>query len=259
MKLIKDLPFLDYIKRTDHFSNHMFKYLDECPQALRDALDNPEEEEKQDYLFGELFDIAVQDLDQFTKLAERNEKVMDKIVKTNGKFKVGYRAYDKILAMVERTLNHPGVSKILARGDWQVSIFTELNGVKVKSRPDFLPSHVPIIPDFKTTKVTEPTPRALRNESAKYKYYRQGAFYLAQQPERIVFTLIWVPKSLTPRPVVEEIALDDPTLAFGKWEYEKHLHTYQECVRTNVWPGHWKVRKHEIPRCLMVESGYLTE
>lgn len=255
MKLIKDLPFSDYIAEAGHFSNHYFQYLDECPAALQYALEVEKNPPTPDMIEGSCFDIAIQDLAVFKELVIRDEKrklIAEENDNTGG-YTLGYERYDRILVMVDNTWNHPKISQILASGDFQVSVFTELNGVKVKSRPDFLPDHLPIIPDFKTTKAS-PTPRNLRYESTKYKYYRQGAFYLDQQPDRQAFVLIWIPKVAPYLPVVEE--MDEDTINFGRWKYQQGLATYKQCLETGIWPGHWEIRRHEIPKCVMQEEGY---
>ena len=256
MEIVKSLPFSEYIKRKDHLSNHQLVHLDDCPATFQYFLTAPLDPPTADQIEGSCFDIAVFNLDLFKQVVIRDGS-RKTIAETKDKgYLLGWERYDRLIVMAENTLNHPQISKILATGNFQVSVFTELGEVKVKSRPDFLPDHLPIIVDFKTTRVT-PSPRNLRNESARYKYYRQAAFYLDQQPDRKAFVLVWVPKTAPYLPVVEEVVAD--TLQFGRWEYKKLLELYKDCTKTGIWAGHWQVRRHQIPKCVMLEAGYVEE
>jgi len=251
MEVVKGLPFEDYLARKDYLSNHQLGHLDDCPAAFQYFLTEAPEPPSNDMLEGSCFDIAVQSMDLFHDKVKRdaNRKTIAEV--DNGNYLLGWERYDRLLIMAENLHTHPKIKKLLARGDFQVSVFTELHGVKVKSRPDFMPSEIPVIMDFKTTRVN-PTARNLRNESAKYRYYRQGSFYLDQQPDRKAFLLVWAPKAKPFLPVIEEFT--EETLEFGRQEYEKLLALYLRCQQTGEWPGHWEIRPHNLPRCILTEG-----
>jgi hypothetical protein len=251
MKLIKDLPFDDYLAKKEYLSNHQLGHLEDCPAAFQYYLVQPPEPPSADMIEGSCFDLAMKSADLFHEKVTRDDKRKTIAEQDNGNYLLGWERYDRLLIMAENVKSHPVIARILSKGTYQASVFTELHGVQVKSRPDFLPDHLPVIVDFKTTR-ENPTSRNLAYASAKYKYYRQGAFYLDQQPDRKAFLLVWAPKVKPYLPVVEE--LTEETLAFGRQKYQELLEVYLRCTETGIWPGHWQIRKHELPQCILREG-----
>jgi len=252
VKIVYDLPFPKYIKKKHHISNHQLNHLDECPAAFQYFLTAPADPPSPDQIEGSCFDIAMQDLDLFKQIVIRDEKRKTIAQEdANGGYILGYERYDRLLIMAENVRNHPEIKLLLRKGKFQASVFTKLEGVKVKCRPDFLPDDLPIIIDFKTTRV-KPTPRNIRTEVTRWRYFQQASFYLDQLPDRKAFVFIFAPKTPPYLPTIDEP--DEDTLAYGRAEYIRLLELYKRCMETGIWPGHWHVRPLSLPKCILQEE-----
>jgi hypothetical protein len=252
MKIIDNLPFPDYLKEKEFLSNHQLGYLDECPAAFQYYLHAESEPSSTDQIEGSCFDLIMEDMDLFLDLVTRDEKrkTVGYEDLSNG-YTLGWERYDRVLTMAKNVREHPDCKVLLRKGKFQASVFTELEDVKVKSRPDFLPDNIPIILDFKTTRV-KPTERNIAYEVAKWKYYRQASFYLDQQLDKKTFVFLFASKVPPYLPAIYEP--DAETLEHGRREYRRLLELYKRCVETGEWPGHHGIRPLSLPKCILTEG-----
>ena len=249
LEVIKNLPFEEYISNKDRISNHQLSQLAKTPATFHAHLTAPPVESSADQKEGSCFDLLMEAPDLFHEFVKRDDKRKTIAEEDNGNYLLGYERYDRLLIMAKNTREHPRLKNVLKDGDFQVSVFTTLEGVKVKSRPDFLPRNRPWIFDFKTTRV-HPTPRAIRNEVTKFRYWQQAPFYLDQLPDREVFAFIFASKD-PPDYLVTVDEAKPALLEHGRAEYRRLLELYKQCKETGIWPGYWDVRPLTLPKCVL--------
>jgi exodeoxyribonuclease VIII len=142
-------------------------------------------------------------------------------------------------AMAYSISQHPVAEELLdpGAGNPEVSFFSELSGVNVKCRPDWL-RHDGIVVDLKTT--DNAGPNAFAKSCAKWRYHVQSAFYsdvLANEEFDVkAFVFIAVEKSAPFAVGVYE--LDIESLEAGREAYQRNLDTYKRCLESGHWPAY---------------------
>lgn len=142
--------------------------------------------------------------------------------------------YELIIGMRDSALAHPVIGKLLtSKGESEVSIFFELNGIKCKCRPDRIvdPSVTGqhIIIDVKTSADVDKFAYSVRD----YRYDVQDAFYsdgyekLTGHKPRFLFAVIGKNKDVGQHPC-RLFELDEESRDMGRATYLKNLDTYSE-------------------------------
>lgn len=143
-----------------------------------------------------------------------------------------------ILAMKQVIYGHPLGHKILSSGISEVSAFDSFDGVRVKARIDFVPSHpdfADALVDIKTT--ADASAVAFAKTAAQMRYHVQAAWYLRFFPgERRRFIFIAVEKVAPWECAVYEI--DQPAIDLGNAEIDRQLELFKSCQEFNSWPGY---------------------
>lgn len=180
--------------------------------------------------------IAMPECDRRTKVGkEFYEKFMienaDKIVMSND-------LYHQAFGMIGSVTAHPTAAAILKKNHNELSFFGEIDGVKVRCRPDILRDGR-LLADLKTT--DDASFRAFQRSVGNFKYHRQAAFYcdvITQITGETydTFTIIAVEKS--PPYAVQVFVLDEASIEKGREEYRRGLAVYRECLLTNKWPSY---------------------
>lgn len=128
------------------------------------------------------------------------------------------------------------VAKLLFDGGVaEVSAFSKLNDVNVRSRPDYLNGSVII--DLKST---DDASKSFEYSVKKYRYFVQHPFYFD------VLNSIGIDISKFLFVAVEKIEpygvgifeLDRDYVDYGRRVYQKNLDTYKACLESGVWPGY---------------------
>jgi exodeoxyribonuclease VIII len=138
-------------------------------------------------------------------------------------------------AMAESVWAHPMARQLLNDGQAETSLFSELDGVAVKCRPDWWTSGA--IMDLKTTERARPD--LFAKSVAAYRYHVQAAFYsdiAATVDERPRFLFVAVEKA--PPFAVAVVELDDDAMAAGRAVYRRDLANYAACLALNHWPAY---------------------
>ncbi|UZR29038.1 PD-(D/E)XK nuclease-like domain-containing protein [Methylococcus mesophilus] len=144
-----------------------------------------------------------------------------------------------VTGVMESVQLHPTASELLRGGEGmsEVSCFTELEGLNVKCRPDWL-RRDGIVVDLKTTE--DASPRGFARSVANYRYQVQAAYYLdclaatGLSPHTFVF--IAVEKSDPHAVGIYE--LDAEALELGRELYRRDLALLKHCLATDEWPGY---------------------
>jgi exodeoxyribonuclease VIII len=131
---------------------------------------------------------------------------------------------------------HDIASILLDCGHAEISIFSELDGVPCRCRPDYWNNRVII--DVKSTE--DASDNVFPYSIQKYHYYRQAAFYIdvcASAGIEIENFLFLAVEKKEPYGI-GIFELDADSLDYGRQEYKKCLALYKHCVEANNWPGY---------------------
>ncbi len=124
-------------------------------------------------------------------------------------------------------------------GKFEVSVFTEIDGIGVRVRPDILIAfdEAAIVVDVKTTK--SPDIEGFRREIANYNYHEQAALYAdaVQQETGVddVMSAFMVIGNSYPFPAAIYQA-STAMINVGRDGYKRNLKRYKECLDKNEWP-----------------------
>lgn len=158
-----------------------------------------------------------------------------------GKNVINKKQWAEIQAMTEAFAEHPFASAAFMSGRSEPSLFWQdrETGVWLRCRPDFLPSALRHIPDYKTAASAKP--EDFKRSIYNYGYHMQAALYLdgienvtGTKPQSFYFV---VQEKEAPYIVtcqaVEQIAVD-----WGRIQNRKAIHLFAECLEKNEWPGY---------------------
>ena len=143
------------------------------------------------------------------------------ICKASGKICLDADTYDMVIAMRDSVLAHPTARDLLTGdGISESSIFGELEGVRVKCRPDRLIREHNILVDVKKTASIHD----FRKSAIKFRYRVQHAFYsdiyeqLTGVKPRFVFVVVGEKREIGRHPV-RVWELDEVDVEAGRREY----------------------------------------
>jgi exodeoxyribonuclease VIII len=143
--------------------------------------------------------------------------------------------YEAVEGMSQSVLSHETASKLLEKGDPEVSIFTDIEGIPAKARLDWYRNG--IILDLKTTQAADPD--SFSKSCANFGYALQCALYLdlcaAIGLEAHTFIFIVVESSAPFLCTAYE--LDDLSIEWGRDHYKSALNKFRECMALDDWPG----------------------
>jgi exodeoxyribonuclease VIII len=143
--------------------------------------------------------------------------------------------FEAVQGMSQSVLNHETASKLLAAGDPEVSVFTDIEGIPAKARLDWYRNG--IILDLKTT--TAADPESFSKSCANFSYAIQASFYMdvcaAAGIEAHTFIFVCVESTAPFSVAIYE--LDDISLDWGRDHYRSSLNKYRECMALNEFPG----------------------
>ena len=150
--------------------------------------------------------------------------------KTSGKICLDADTYDMVIAMRDSVLAHPTARDLLTGdGISESSIFGELDGVRVKCRPDRLIRERNILVDVKKVDDIDHIARSVQ----KFRYYVQAAFYsdiyeqwTGNKP-RFIFVAVGQRRSIGRHPV-RVFELEQAWVDAGRQEYKDDLERVRE-------------------------------
>lgn len=179
---------------------------------------------------------------QYLKMPEFNLRTNDgreearyhqSMAESQGKIILSPDDYAKVIAMRDSVLCHPTARDLLTlSGESEVSIFGEINGMRVKCRPDRIPEmhHFgPIVADLKKTVDIDKFLYSVRD----YRYHVQAAFYsdiykqLTGEAPRFVFVVVGETRSIGRHPV-KVLELPPDVVDIGRSEYLADLEMARE-------------------------------
>lgn len=164
--------------------------------------------------------------------------------------------YDRVLMMRDVLLQNQDFHRIITEGTPELSIFAEIDGVKVKVRIDRITADREII-DYKTTQSAEPE-----------KFGRlafDNGYYLKMALQHDVFSIAYgAPKAVTllaqekEEPfLAEAFELTEEQLLLGRMMYRTALQIYKACRDANKWPSYSRgQRRIKLPTPGYIRARY---
>lgn len=143
--------------------------------------------------------------------------------------------YELVEGMSQSVLKHETASKLLEKGDPEVTIFTDIEGIPAKARLDWYRNG--IILDLKTTVAADPD--SFSKSCANFGYSLQCAWYLdccdaaGLEAHSMIFITV---ENSAPYPVAI-YEFDDVSIEYGRDHYRAALNKYRECIALDDWPG----------------------
>lgn len=146
--------------------------------------------------------------------------------------------YDKVMRMRQTLINNPVINDIIERGHPEISIYSEINGVPVKVRLDYVSKDACII-DYKTTQSAQP--EEFGRLASNLGYYMKMAlqhdvFQIAYGRPPTAVKLLAQEKE--PPFLGKLFTLTPWQLALGREQYQAALSLYARCKETDIWPGY---------------------
>lgn len=135
-------------------------------------------------------------------------------------------------------LTHPTAGKLFTKGIAEESYFSELEGVTVKCRPDYIFPHLGICVDLKTT--IDASEKEFKKSCANFKYHIQHAFYrdVLASIGIIIENFIFVAVEKSPPYGVGVYELDEDAFSLGREQYQKALEIYKQAKEKEAWEGY---------------------
>ena len=126
---------------------------------------------------------------------------------------------------VTEAFNKTSLTKLLTQGKAEQSFFGEIEGVKVKARPDFIIPDQSVIIDFKTTSTLGGgSADGFAKMAANFAYYIQASLYLEITKYKQFYFIVLE----TAEPyMVGCYKLDSEALEFGKSEIRRAIEIYK--------------------------------
>lgn len=233
----------------------MKKIINECPARFwwENRRLNPQAEEKRTkaldigraahlwLLQGEQFSNEIAVMPPDLDLRSNAGKAFAAQAEGEGKSVIRAHEFEAIKAMREAAMRSKLVREELSNGEAERSLFwqDEETGVWLRCRPDWLPTALQFIPDFKTTEDAHPD--EFRRAVNKYGYHIQAAHTLAgieavtgHRPEGFRFVV----QEKKPPYLVSVCALDDEALMVGAAYARRAIRIFSDCLSRDRWPGY---------------------
>lgn len=175
------------------------------------------------------------DVDRRTK--EGKALYAEYVAANEGKTLVSAADHETYKLMQSQVWVDDTARKLLEKGDAEVSVFWEQDGLQCKARFDFI-SALGVAVDLKTTQSSKP--ESFAYDAYKYGYHRQVAWYMrgakAVGLELANMFLIAVEKT-APFPV-SIFDLDAESYEVANMELDKLFGIYAKCKAENYWPAY---------------------
>lgn len=155
-----------------------------------------------------------------------------------GKTIMAASEYDACVRVRRSVEFHPAADILLARGESELSMFWDDDGVLCKCRPDFWNAEGWIV-DVKTTE--DARSDAFARSCWNYRYYVQSGWYMdgvaaavGQVPNGFIFLAV---EKQPPYAIAVYVASARMLLA-GRKEYARNLAAYRACRDADEWPSY---------------------
>lgn len=210
--------------------------------------------------FGTAFHCAVLENDRFNETYtviegdRRTKAVKDSIkdAEAAGKIILTADDFNAIMSMAQAVFKNPICAALLRGSLKENSVFSELDGVRVKCRPDGWSIEKGVLFDLKSTE--DASPEGFARTVAKYRYHVQDAFYrhvvasaIGGDADDLSFIFIAVEKK--PPFAVALYQLDELATLQGWVDAREDLRRYKAAKESGKWCGYSpRIETLSLPR-----------
>lgn len=203
--------------------------------------------------FDSRYAVAPSGIDRKTKIGKEAWEAFT--AETAGREIITAEDLEKLAYIRASIIAHPVAEELLDPGSGrsEVSVFSEMSGVAVKCRPDWLRDDG-IVVDLKTTE--NAGPGAFSKSCASYRYHVQSAFYadilssVGIEPKAFVFVAV---EKQAPY-AVGVYELDAESIELGRIAYQRNIETYAACLKSGRWPAYSDgIETLSLPRWAFVQ------
>lgn len=169
--------------------------------------------------------IIMPELNLRTNQGKEQKAELEAEAKATNKTLVKAEIYNQAEAVSKSFLNSPLSSLLRGEVKAEASFFGEIDGVKVKARPDLIIENKKLIIDFKTTStINGGSADGFAKMAANFAYYIQAALYLEITAYKDFYFIVLE----TAEPfMVGCYKLDSEALKFGKSEIRRAIEIYK--------------------------------
>ena len=265
--MVLDMPASEYHSRRSEISKHGLDQLSVCPAKYKYNLDNPSEPTAA-MRIGSLLHLSILEPDEFKRVsafvpadaprkpsqAQRDAKNPSPesiasiawwdnyYAEVAGKEIVTPDEYEMLTGMGDAVRAHPAAGLLLKKEGWTEACFFWIDpttGAKCRARMDRVIPELRLILDIKTAE--EASAAKFSRACGNFRYGVQSAIYpdaaqavLGDDDWRFLFIVVEKKKPH----FVAVYEADEMMRDLGHAEYRLDLAKYQECVRSNNWPGY---------------------
>jgi exodeoxyribonuclease VIII len=142
-----------------------------------------------------------------------------------------------VASVAQSVRNHKTASKLLTSGNAEVAVFSQIDGMNVKCKCDYLRQNVAII-DLKTTE--DASEKGFLKSVFNYGYHQQAAFYMdvLESIGQPVDAFVFIAVEKTAPFAVGIYELDAECVAIGRALNQRAMATHRECLETDDWRGY---------------------
>ena len=214
--------------------------------------------------FGTAFHCAVLENDRFNATYtviegdRRTKAVKDSIkdAEAAGKIILTADDFNAIMSMAQAVFKNPICAALLRGSLKENSVFSELDGVRVKCRPDGWSIEKGVLFDLKSTE--DASPEGFARTVAKYRYHVQDAFYRhvvasATNCDADDLSFIFVAVEKKPPFAVALYQLDEMATLQGWVEARDDMRRYKDAQTSGKWCGYSpKIESLSLPRWAVI-------
>ena len=216
--------------------------------------------------FGTAFHCAVLENDRFNETyivieGDRRTNVVKaaiKEAKDAGKSVLDAEDFNALMGMSQAVFKNPICAALLRGSLKEHSVFAELDGVRVKCRPDGWSTEKGVLFDLKSTE--DASPEGFARTVAKYRYHVQDAFYRhvvasATDCDADDLSFIFVAVEKKPPFAVALYQLDELAALQGWVDAREDLRRYKAAKESGKWGGYSpRIETLSLPRWVVSNS-----
>ena len=216
--------------------------------------------------FGTAFHCAVLENDRFNETytvieGDRRTNVVKaaiKEAKDAGKTVLDAEDFNALMGMAQAVFKNPICAALLRDSLKEHSVFSELDGVRVKCRPDGWNVEKGVLFDLKSTE--DASPEGFARTVAKYRYHVQDAFYRhviasATDCDADDLSFIFVAVEKKPPFAVALYQLDELAALQGLVDAREDLRRYKAAKESGKWGGYSpRIETLSLPRWAVSNS-----
>lgn len=226
----------EYHSKKEYLSKSALDQIHKSPAHFKAYMEGEKQPPTPAMIFGTLVHSLVFNQNDFAVIPQCDRRTTEGkaiyakfLEESVGKVHVTADQYSEACKIRDAVYNHPAAAALLKKGNPEVSIFGELNGLPCRCRVDWQSERGYLV-DLKTT--NSASPEEFSKSVWNYRYHVQAAFYL-DMTKAEKFFFIAVEKEAPYN--VECYELDNEAILTGRAEYLADMELYKKCKASGNW------------------------